>query len=35
MDLGSMDHLYGSGPWTPGNEPDPWTLFLKRCRKEK
>ena len=28
MDLGSMDPLFGPGPWTPCHGPGPWIVFL-------
>ena len=28
MDQGSMDPLFGPGPWTPCHGPGPWTVFF-------
>ena len=27
MDQGSMDPLFGTGPWSPCHGPGPWTVF--------
>ena len=33
MDQGSMDPLFGPGPWTPCHGPGPWTFFFIFIRR--